>query len=961
MGFQFPRREDDDLGPPPPPFRIRRRRVEFRSFGGYNKYIIFAVAILLLYIVLTTLKGIYVDWMWFDGAGYKSVYSKVIETQAWLFALGGGIFIVFFGINVYLAARPQMRSPGPGFTESEAASLRRVYLLAIIAGTLFFGVIFGTIAASHWDTVLSYMSKQSFGINDPQFGKDVGFYVFALPALRFAYGWLMGMAILTTLAAAGLYLFRYLSIGSDVVTTKQSRVHLSLLLLVVVALFVWRYWLNRYELDLSQTGIVFGATYTDIHARLPFIYTGMALAGATGLALLLTAFGRSIMLPIGAAIAWVAVTVIGGVAYPASVQRFNVLPNELQKERPYIQRNIDSTRAAFGLNTIDEQQFPAAPQVTEQEINANPTTMSNIRLLDVRPLLQTYTQIQTIRPLYQFLDVDVDRYVIDGVTREVMVSARELSSALLPSSAQSWVNKRLQFTHGYGLVMSPVNEVVQEGLPSLIEQDIPVTGALKVTQPEIYYGEEPDHYVIVKTKDKEFDYPVGDGSQQTVFQGGGGVKIGNIFNRMLFAWQFGDLNILISGSLTSDSRILFHRNIQDRIHTLAPFLTLDQDPYLVLSDGKLYWMQDAYTTTSRYPYSQPVNGINYIRNSVKVVVDAYDGTTKFYIVDNTDPIIATYAKIFPKMFTPLSQMPADLQAHIRYPEDLFKAQVNQYLTYHITDASVLYNKEDIWTLPFEKYYNQDVQVQPYYVIMRIPGETSEEFALIMPVTPLRRDNTIAWIAARSDAPNYGKLVSFRFPTNASVFGPRQIESRIDQDPTISAQISLWNQAGSQVIRGNLLMIPIGTGNIFVEPIYLQSSSSQLPELKRVIVVNGNDIAMEPTLDRAIEVIFGEAAPTQPTTGTPVASPSASPSGTPSPGTTPLATATPVPPTATTVAVPTPAVTAPAGSAADLAQQAQAAFERAQAALQKGDFTTYGQEIATVQTLIQQLVQVTQGR
>jgi uncharacterized membrane protein (UPF0182 family) len=958
VSFQFPRREDDDLGPPPPPFRIRRRRVDFRSFGGYNKWILLAVGLLLLYIVLNTLKGIYVDWMWFDGAGYRSVYSKMIETQAWLFAGGAAIFVVFFGGNVYLAARPSMRSPGPGFSEAEASSLRRVYLLAIIAGTLFFGVIFGTIAASHWNVVLSYLSEQPFGVRDPQFGRDVGFFVFVLPALRFAYGWLMGVAILTTLAASGLYLFRFLSVGSDATTTKQSRVHLSLLLLSVVALFIWRYWLNRYEIDLSQNGVVFGATYADVHARLPFIYAGMALAAVTGVALLVTAFGRSIMLPVGSAIAWVAVSVIGGGAYPASVQRFNVQPNELQEERQYIQRNIDMTRSAFGLDKIDEKQFPAAPAVSEQEINDNPTTISNIRLLDVRPLLQTYSQIQTIRPLYQFLDVDVDRYIINGVARQVMVSARELSSGLLPASAQSWVNKRLQFTHGYGLVMSPVNEVVQEGLPDLFLRDIPVTGSLDVTRPEIYYGEEPDHYVIVKTKDKEFDYPVGEGNEQNVFDGGGGVKVGSIFNRLLFAWQFKDLNILISGSLTSESRILFHRNIQDRLHTIAPFLTLDHDPYLVVSGGRLYWIQDAYTTTNRYPYSQPDGGINYIRNSVKVVVDAYDGTTTFYLVDDTDPIIKTYAKIFPKLFTPLDQMPSDLRAHLRYPEDLFKAQVDQYLTYHITDAGVLYNKEDIWAIPRELLYGQDVAVEPYYVIMRIPGEQSEEFALIQPLTPTRRENTIAWIAARSDGANYGKLISFRFPTNSSVFGPRQIESRIDQDPTISAQISLWNQSGSQVIRGNLLMIPIGTGNLFVEPIYLQASQSQLPELKRVVVVNGNTVAMEPTLERSIAVVLGEAAPTQPTAGTPTASPSPSP--TPAGGT-PAPTATPAPASPTPAPTGTPAVTAPTGSAADLAQQANAAFERAQAALQRGDFATYGQEIANVQRLIQQLVQVTQGQ
>ncbi len=836
-------------------------------------------------------------------------------------------------------------------------------------------MIFGTIAAGKWDTVLSFTEGQSFGITDPQFGKDISFYVFELPALRFFYGWLMGMSVLTVLAVSGLYLLRYLNEGSDDSSVVRTRIHLAFLLVVVVLLFIFRYWLARFDLNFSDGGAVFGATYTDVHARLPFLYVGMVMAGATAVGLIAAALGRSILIPIGVAVAWAVIAILGGAIYPDSVQRFQVDPNELQKELPYIQRNIEATRHAFGLNEVDEQPYPANVEVTSAEIADNPETINNVRLLDVRPLLATYGQLQNIRPLYKFNDVDVDRYIVDGQRRQVMVGARELSSDRLPEDARSWVNQRLQFTHGYGIVMSPVNEVVQEGLPSLFLRDIPVTGELEVTRPEIYYGEEPDHYVIVNSNDEEFDYPVENGNTTTVFQGDSGVKLGSIIRRALFAWEFQDLNLFISDSLTGESRILFHRNIQERVSTVAPFLTLDHDPYLVLSDdGRLYWMQDAYTTTDRYPYSEPQilpatgQPINYIRNSVKVVIDAYDGSMTFYLVDPNDPIAATYAKIFPDLFTPFDEMPADLHAHIRYPEDLFQAQVEKYLLYHITDPVARYNQEDVWSIPTEVFQDNEQLVQPYYVIMRIPGEQEEEFALIMPLTPANRQNTIAWVAARSDGENYGKLLAFRFPTNSLVYGPKQIETRIDQDSTIAAQFGLWRQSNASIVRGNLLMIPIGDGNLFVEPIYLQSGTSQLPELKRVIVVNGNQIAMEPTLERALAVIFGEAEPTAPTTAdvTPGASPSTTVTPTPGAGTpTATSTATPTPSAQDETVTPTPTAAGPTatpipltGDAAELARQASAAYDRAQAALQAGDFAKYGEEIENVKQLLQRLVELT---
>ncbi len=953
MSNRFPGAEDDDLGPPPPPFRIDRRRPELKSFGNLNRWIGVAVFLLVLFIVLNVAKGLYVDWLWFDGAGFRSVYATRLTTQIYLFLGSAAIFLGYFGFNVFLAGRLAVRNPVPGLSDEEAAAIRRLILLALVAGTIFLAVIFGAIAAGKWDIVLRFLNRESFGIEDPQFGKDVGFYVFTLPGLRAAYGWLMGAAVITTVIVAALYLFRYITSGADASAVRQTKIHLSALLVAVIALFIWRYWLNTFEINFSETGVVFGAAYTDIHARLVFLYVGMALGVITAAVLLISMIRGTIMLPIGAMIGWALIAIVGGAVYPASVQRLTVLPNELEKERQYIERNIEMTRIAFGLNEIEERPYPAEENVSDAEINAeeNAETLGNIRLLDVRPLLQTYNQIQTIRPLYQFLDVDIDRYVIDGVRRQVMVSARELSPSLLPVEAQSWVNQRLQFTHGYGAVVSPVNEVVQEGLPDILFGDIPVNdktaeGDFNVTRPEIYYGEQPDHYVIVKTSAQEFNYPVGDGNVQTVFEGDSGVGIGNIFRKLVFAWEFQDFNILISSSLGGDSRILWRRNIQERINTLAPFLTLDEDPYLVIVDGQFFWIQDAYTTTDRFPYSQPAPaGYNYVRNSVKVVVNAYDGTTTLYLNDDSDPIIRSYARIFPKLFTPLDEMPTELREHLRYPEDLFLAQVNQYRTYHIQDPGVLYNKEDIWSIPRELFEDTEVLVEPYYVIMRLPGEDQAEFILILPLTPARRENTIAWVAARSDEPNLGKLLSFRFPTDSLVFGPRQIESRIDQDTAISGQFSLWNQSGSRVIRGNLLMIPIGNGIIFVEPIYLQAETSQLPELKRVIVVNGNEIAMEETLQESLEVIFGGAAPTLP---------SLDPTGSPQPTTTqPTATPSPAGPT------PTPSTSGPPSTLSELAAEASAAFERAQEALRAGDFATYGDEIAQVELLIQQIVELSE--
>ncbi|MEX1253884.1 MAG: UPF0182 family protein [Dehalococcoidia bacterium] len=941
-----PSEEGQDLGPPPGPFRFRRRP-NFRIPGGLLRWATALLVLLVVFIVASILKNIYADWLWFDSVDYLSVYRLRIVTRVWLFFAGAGVFLAFFGVNVLIALRlaPEGTSePVAMLGDVDPHAVRRVVLVVTIAAALFLSVIFGVQAAGQWNRILLFMNSESFGIKDAAFGRDIGFYVFQLPALNFIQGWSLAAVIITTIAVGGLYAFRMLLSGFDAETSRAARIQVSLLLVAAIGLFVWRYWLGRYGLVFSDRGAAFGASYTDIHAQVPVTYALMGLGALTAVCILIAAVRRGLLiLPIGAAVVWAVAGVAGGLIFPATVQRFSVEPNELAKEREYIQRNIEATRAAYGLDQIEEVPFPAREFVTAEEIAANPETISNVRLWDHRPLLQTLNQIQTIRPLYDFLNVDVDRYMIDGQLRQVMLAARELNPGKLPVNAQTWVNSRLQFTHGYGLTVVPVNEVVQEGLPELYVKDIPVAGKVDVEVPQIYFGEMPDHYVIVGSAEDEFDYPTGDDEVvETRFDGDGGIKLNSLLRRFVYSWELSDFNLLISDALDDDSRLLYRRNIQQRVDAIAPFLRLDHDPYLVVADGRLVWVQDAYTTTDQYPYSTRSGGLNYIRNSVKVTIDAYDGSLTFYLVDPTDPIARVYDKIYPDLFTP-DEMPDALRAHLRYPEQLFLIQAELYSAYHIQDPRVLYNREDIWDIPTEVFIGQEQTVEPYYVIMRLPGEAEEEFALILPFRPANRNNTIAWMAGRSDGDNYGKLLAFRFPTGSAVFGPSQVESFIDQDEQISAQLSLWNQSGSQVIRGNLLMIPIGEGNLFVEPIYLQATAGQLPELKRVVVANGNNIAMEPTLARALEVVLGQAPPSTPVAdgGTPT-----TPTATPGPGETPEPTSTAA------------ATAVPSDDVATLIQQANDAFERAQTALQNGDFATYGDEIAEVERLLQRLAELT---
>ena len=827
---------------------------------------------MLLFVATNVAKSLYVDFLWFDSVEFASNFRRVLAARALLFVVGTLITLVVLGFNIWLARRLAPQGFEESFIEDvDPDAIRRVVSVVMIAMTLFLAIIFGAVAAGSWETVLSWWFAVDFGVNDPAFNRDVSFYMFDLPALHFFQGWVLSLLVVSALGAGSVYALTYSLQRFELQVPRGMRIHVSVLVGLILLVIAIGTYLSVFDLATSRLGIVTGATYTDINARLPVRYAIIFLGAFAGLATIANSvLSGSWRVPAFAIGLWVVAGIVGGFVYPSFVQSFQVDPNEIEKEELYIARNIDMTRLAWGLNEIEVTTFPADPAVTEEEIAANEATLSNIRLLDARPTRDTFIQIQSIRPLYTFEDVDVDRYTIDGEQRQVMLAPRELDLRRASQTAGSgWTQERLQFTHGFGAVVAPVNEITAEGLPVLITRDIPPVGdaiPISADGARIYFGELTDHYIIVKTKESEFDYPDGETTVATTYGPDRGIQLSNLLRRVALAWQLGDRNLLISGRITGESTLLMHRSLGDRITKVAPFLRLDADPYIVIANGGLLWIQDAYTVSGDFPYSQHLGSINYIRNSVKVVLGAETGDMTFYLMDPDDPVAATWARIFPDLFTDRGDMPAFLQAHLRYPEDMFQLQAQQYLRYHITNPRVFFLGEDLWNIPTEKFRQQEQPLEPYYVILKLPEEEIEEFSLIMPFTPRNKQNTIAWLAGRSDGEHLGALRAYRFPTDDLVFGPAQIEARIDQDPGISAQLTLWEGAGSEVIRGNLLMIPIGDSFLFVEPIYLQAESSRIPELKRVVVANGNNIAMEQTFQRALDVVFGRRASSLPGAG-----------------------------------------------------------------------------------------------
>jgi uncharacterized protein len=872
---------------------------------------------------------LYTDWLWFKEVGFTQVFTTRLALSGWLFiGLGGAVFLFLFA-NLSLAARTappdvyweledQLGLPGRAILEP----LVRRLLLPVVAVIAVFS---GARATAAWDTILEYVNATPFGRVDPIFGRDLGFYLFQLPVWRLLYGWATALVTATLVLTAAVYVLQ----RSLVLTARGprlaagARLHLLGLGALLLVLRAAGFWLERFELLYSPRGVVFGASYTDVNASLPVLGWLMVLAVACAGACVVQMLRAGWRFLVAGLVVFGLFWVLGLGVYPGLLQRIRVTPNELAAERPYIEHNIRMTREAYLLDRVVEKEFAAEENLSPAALEANRLTIKNIRLWDHRPLLTTYGKLQEIRTYYKFLDVDVDRYTVNGEYRQVMLSARELSYKDLPG--RGFINERLTYTHGYGLVASPVNRISPEGLPEFFLKDIPPSGSglPKITRPEIYYGELGNDYVFVRGRSPELDYPSGGENVYTRYQGRGGIPVASLLGKLAFALRFGEVKMLLSDELSADSRVMIYRDVSGRVRQAAPFLRFDRDPYLVVSDdGRLVWMVDAYTTSLRYPYSQPSRGFNYIRNSVKATVDAYDGSITYYIADPADPVIRTYAKAFPGLLRPLADMPKDLQAHIRYPEDLFAVQARMYATYHMQDPRVFYNREDLWTIPRLPHEGREREMEPYFTIMRLPAEAKEEFVLLEGFTPSGRDNMIALMAARADAPNYGRLIAYYFPKQKLVYGPRNIDARINQDPVISQQISLWNQQGSRVLRGALFAIPIDQSLIYVLPLYLAADQAgALPELRRVVVVYGNQIAMEPTLELSLQRIFGGRLRGE--EGGPRPAPSA-------------------------------AAPAVVEALTGLIQRAWDAWQKAQEALRRGDWTAYGQEQKRLEDTLREL-------
>ena len=746
---------------------------------------------------------------------------------------------------------------------------------------------------------MSAINPTSFGQLDPLFNQDISFYIFRLPVLELIEFWLSGLFLFTLVAVALVYLLagKSLSQGRFVEFSESQQRHLYSLVGALLLTTSFGHWLSRYELLYSSQGVIYGASYTDVIVDLP-VQTALSIIT---LCLVIVAFGRSffgryrprpqripsLIILVGT---YLTVALIGETLAPMFVQQLIVQPNEFKRERPYIERSIAFSRDAFNLTDIQEESFQPQSNLTAEKLKENDLTVRNIRVWDTRPLLESNRQLQQIRLYYEFLDADVDRYTLtksDGTTerRQVLISARELNYEQLEDTAQTWINRHLSYTHGYGFTMSPVNTAAVGGLPDYFIKDIAhvpsnddVARSIPIGQPRIYFGELTNTYVMTGTQVPELDYPSAEDNVYTTYAGKGGIGLGQFWRRLLYAKHLGDWQMLFTNDFTAETKLLYRRNIQERVKQIAPFLQFDRDPYLVVADANaqsasdtsnpinpegnyLYWIIDAYTTSDRYPYSDPGGQpFNYIRNSVKVVVDAYNGSVSFYVADATDPIIQTWARLFPRLFQPLESMPPALTAHIRYPEDYSRVQSNQLLVYHMTDPRIFYNREDTWRAPNEIYANESQVVSPYYLIMKLPQEEEEEFVLLRPFTPSQRNNLIAWLASRSDGNQYGRMLLYRFPKQELVYGPEQIEARINQDPAISQRISLWNTQGSRANQGNLLVIPIEESLLYVEPLYLEAEQNRLPILARVIVAYRNRIAMGETLDQSLNAIFSPKQP-----------------------------------------------------------------------------------------------------
>lgn len=840
------------------------------------KYSIIAV-IILLFLFLSKIANLLTDYWWFDALGFRTIFLISLQTKILLFLASFILFFMFAIINIWIASK--LHDP----------KLKHLPMKIKVIIALIISFFVGIATSTQWFTLLQYLNQTPFNLTDPIFTKDIAFYIFSLPFLLALWKFAMTVVFITAiLVALDYFQSALLTMFTKPKVTvepgkipassfdlkgffsnlkRKALIHMTTLASFVFILLAGKYYLTRYSIMYSEQGIVVGAGYTDVVVFLPIIKFLMIFAIIIVALFYIWLFLMSKKLKkrhiIGTIIViYLIFAVFGPTLIPAIVQALRVSPNELNLEKPFIQNNIKFTKLAYNLDQVQEKDFLSAQTITAETLEDAAETIDNVRLLDWRPLTQTYKQTQEIRLYYDLSGIDIDRYTIDGKYTQVMLAPREMDQKDITSNAQTWVNLHQIYTHGFGAVVSPVNSVTKEGLPNFFVKNIPPVSEyeeLEITQPRVYYGEKYNNYVVVDTKTEEFDYPSGTTNKYIHYDGKGGVKLDSFIKKLFLALRFKDIKLLLSGDITSDSKIMFDRNIKKRVKKITPFLELDEDPYLVISKGKMYWIQDAYTVTGNYPYSHKFNNINYIRNSVKVVIDAYDGKVTYYITDIEDPLIYTYAKIFPKQFKLIDSMPDDLKKHIRYPADLFKIQSRIYSTYHMNDPNVFYNKEDAWQIPYEIYgTGEQVVVEPYYIIIKLPGEEKEEFVLMTSFTPIKKDNMVSWFAARSDNDQYGKLLLYKFPKDKLVYGPMQIEAKFDQDSDISQQLTLWSQQGSKVTRGNLLVIPIKDSILYIEPLYMQAEKGQLPQLKRVLVSDGEKVVMEKSLSDALNVLFGKA-------------------------------------------------------------------------------------------------------
>jgi uncharacterized membrane protein (UPF0182 family) len=869
MSDQFPVSDAEIIDVPPP----RRRRWRRWLLG----------AAVLLFLLLSRGLSIYVSALWFDSVGYSPVYWYILKLKVALFLifflltaviLGAG-FLLLEKIFAVHALKPRTIIVNNQPVQFAPARFLRPlsWVVAVI-----FALLAGLTMKSNWLEFAAYLHRTQTSLSDPIFQKPVEFYLFSLPILDAISSWLVTLTFVLFCAAL---IYSLLSLPQTMLknmrslSSSTSFAATSGALAAFLLAFAWRVYLSRYPYLWSDHQTFTGVTYTEAHYLLPALtLVAVALAIAALISLLNAFTKRGVRLLLLAVAIPALVYIVGVVMVPAYVSSFIVKPNELGRETPYIEQNIAWTRRAFGLEQIEPREFEAEPSIEALNLNANRPTLENIRLWDWRALQDTLKQVQTIRTYYDFLDVDVDRYKLGNQTRQVMLAARELDVEKLPESSRNWVNEKLIYTHGYGVAMNTANGFTPEGMPRFVLSDMPTkSGAPEatVTRPQIYYGQKTDTDVYVNTTVKEFDFPQGESNTYTTYEGTGGIRVGGRLRRTLLAWALGDLSKLpFSDAIGSQSRVLIHRNIREIVNGIAPFLIYDNDPYMVVSkDGRLFWMLDAFTESSRFPYSRHHavgnETVNYIRNSVKVVIDAYNGSVDFYVFDAKDPIISTYRAVFPSLFKDASAMPEDLRAHIRYPETLIRVQAEVYGLYHTQSAKVFFQREDVWSLASqigidEQNKKQAQPIDPYYVLMQLPGEEAPaEFVLILPFTPSNRNNIIGWMAGRSDGENYGKLLVYNFPESRLIEGPLQIEARIDQDAQLSAQFSLWNQQGSRVLRGHLLVIPIGRSLLYVEPVYLQAQRSPMPELRLVVLAIQERVAYGQNFEEALANLVGDSA------------------------------------------------------------------------------------------------------